>query len=76
MFEGTGTCRYFGYLFSRKCGIIGISFLKYAQKYGYHLKKHGELWVPFWYPLVNIAKLFGGKFNISKMDVQLEMKLK
>ena len=43
------------------CEIMGIVFIMFA-----------ELYVPFW---ENIAKLLGGRFNIYKMDVQLEIKV-
>ena len=59
-----------GCAISEKCRTI--SFFKNVQKYGYHLKKHTELWVPFW---ENIAKSLEGEFSINKMNVQLEMKV-
>ena len=37
-----------------------------------HLKKHTDLWVPFW---ETIAKLLGGRLSIKKMSVQLEIKV-
>ena len=42
------------------------------RKYGYHSKKHAELWAWF---RENIAKLLGRTFNISKVNFQLEMKV-
>ena len=39
MYEGMGTCHYFGVIFSENCGIIGYQILKYVPNYGYPLKK-------------------------------------
>ena len=36
----------------------GYQFLKYVQSYGCHLKKHAELWAPFWRNALCLVKLW------------------
>ena len=62
MFEGRGTCKFLGVHFFKKCRNYRYQFLKYVQNYGYPFLKY-------------ITKLLEGRLNISKMNVEIEMKV-